>query len=79
MNAAGITDKLFRFADVLVGRLHGGLGQVNIFASLIFSGISGAALADVGGLGRIEIRHRVVAPLEHPVAVVDAPFVALRA
>ncbi len=56
MNAAGITEKLFRFADVLVGRLHGGLAQVNIVASLIFSGISGAALADVGGLGRIEIR-----------------------
>ena len=56
MNAAGITEKLFHFADVLVGRLYGGLAQVNIFASLIFSGISGAALADVGGLGRIEIK-----------------------
>lgn len=56
MNAAGITEKLFKFADVLVGRLHGGLAQVNIFASLIFSGVSGAALADVGGLGRIEIK-----------------------
>jgi tripartite ATP-independent transporter DctM subunit len=56
MNAAGITEKLFNFADVLVGRLYGGLAQVNIVASLIFSGISGAALADVGGLGRIEIR-----------------------
>lgn len=56
MNAAGITEKLFRFADVLVGRLYGGLAQVNIVASLIFSGVSGAALADVGGLGRIEIK-----------------------
>ena len=56
MNAAGITEKLFHFADVLVGRLYGGLAQVNIVASLIFSGISGAALADVGGLGRIEIK-----------------------
>jgi len=56
MNAAGITERLFRFADVLVGRLYGGLGQVNVFASLIFSGISGAALADVGGLGRVEIK-----------------------
>lgn len=56
MNAAGITEKLFRFAEVLVGRLYGGLAQVNIFASLIFSGVSGAALADVGGLGRIEIK-----------------------
>ena len=56
MNAAGVTRKLFHFADVLVSRLPGGLAQVNIFASLIFSGVSGAALADVGGLGRIEIK-----------------------
>ena len=56
MNSAGITEKLFKFADVLVGRLYGGLAQVNIVASLIFSGVSGAALADVGGLGRIEIK-----------------------
>lgn len=56
MNSAGITERLFHFADVLVGRLYGGLAQVNIVASLIFSGVSGAALADVGGLGRIEIK-----------------------
>lgn len=56
MNAAGVTDRIFRFADTLVGRVPGGLAQVNIFSSLIFSGMSGAALADVGGLGRIEIR-----------------------
>lgn len=56
MNLSGITDRIFRFADVLAGRLHGGLAQVNILASLIFSGISGAALADVGGLGRVEIK-----------------------
>lgn len=55
MNSAGVTDRIFRFADTLVGRLPGGLAQVNIFSSLIFSGMSGAALADVGGLGRIEI------------------------
>ncbi len=56
MNQAGITRRIFRFADTLVGRLPGGLAQVNIFSSLIFSGMSGAALADVGGLGRIEVR-----------------------
>ncbi len=55
MNLAGISEKIFKFADVLVGRAPGGLAQVNIFSSLIFSGMSGAALADVGGLGRIEI------------------------
>lgn len=56
MNLSGITDRIFHFASVLAGRLHGGLAQVNILASLIFSGISGAALADVGGLGRVEIK-----------------------
>lgn len=56
MNSSGITSRIFKFADTLVGRLPGGLAQVNIFASLIFSGMSGAALADVGGLGQIEIQ-----------------------
>ena len=56
MNQAGVTERIFRFADTLVGRIPGGLAQVNVFASLIFSGMSGAALADVGGLGRIEVK-----------------------
>ncbi|MDC7226001.1 MAG: TRAP transporter large permease [Spirochaetales bacterium] len=56
MNSTGITRRIFKFADTLVGRVPGGLAQVNIFASLIFSGMSGAALADVGGLGKIEIK-----------------------
>ena len=56
MNQAGITRRIFRFADTLVGRVPGGLGQVTIVASLIFSGMSGAALADVGGLGRILVK-----------------------
>lgn len=56
MNQAGITERIFRFANTLVGRVPGGLAQVNIVASLIFSGMSGAALADVGGLGRIEVK-----------------------
>jgi len=56
MNTSGITARIFSFADRMVGRLPGGLAQVNIFASLIFSGMSGAALADVGGLGQIEIK-----------------------
>ncbi len=68
MNAAGITQKLFHFADVMVGRLYGGLAQVNIFASLIFSGVSGAALADVGGLGRIEIKAMKDRGFELPLA-----------
>lgn len=55
MNLSGITDRIFRFAYTLVGRVPGGLAQVNVFGSLVFSGMSGAALADIGGLGRIEI------------------------
>ncbi|SDJ08604.1 TRAP transporter large permease [Salipiger marinus] len=59
MNQAGVTARIFRFADTLVGRVPGGLAQVNIFSSLIFSGMSGAALADVGGLGKIEVKAMV--------------------
>lgn len=55
MNASGISAHIYRFADTAVSRLPGGLAQVNIFGSLVFSGISGSALADIGGLGRIEI------------------------
>jgi tripartite ATP-independent transporter DctM subunit len=56
MNSAGITNRIYHFASTLAGRLPGGLAQVNIVGSLIFSGVSGAALADVGGIGRIEIK-----------------------
>jgi tripartite ATP-independent transporter DctM subunit len=56
MNSAGITTRIYRFADTAFGRLPGGLAQVNIGGSLIFSGMSGAALADVGGLGRVELK-----------------------
>ena len=56
MNAGGITDRLFSFARGLVGHFRGGLGQANIIASMIFSGMSGSAVADAGGLGAIEIK-----------------------
>ena len=55
MNSAGISRYIYKFADTAAGRLPGGLAQVNIFGSLIFAGMSGSALADIGGLGRIEI------------------------
>ena len=55
MTTSGITRRLFNFADIAVGRVPGGLAQVNILASLVFSGMSGASLADVGGLGQMEI------------------------
>jgi C4-dicarboxylate transporter, DctM subunit len=56
MNTGGITNRIFRFASALVGHKWGGLGQVNVIASLIFSGMSGAAVADAAGLGMIEIK-----------------------
>lgn len=56
MNAARITDRIFDFANLAVGRIPGGLGHVNILASLIFAGMSGSVLADVAGLGRMELR-----------------------
>ena len=54
MNTAGISLRIFRFADTLVGFLPGGLGHANILGSLIFSGMSGAAVVDAAGLGQIE-------------------------
>lgn len=56
MNSAGITEKIFNFADHVVGHLTGGLGHANVLASLIFSGMSGSAVADAGGLGSIELK-----------------------
>ncbi|TYC63594.1 TRAP transporter large permease [Rhodobacterales bacterium] len=56
MNSAGITTRIFAFARSVVGWMHGGLGHVNVGASVIFAGMSGAAVADAGGLGNIEIK-----------------------
>ena len=55
LNTSGITVRIFDFTKLMMGSIRGGLAQVNVVASLIFSGISGAALADIGGLGQIEI------------------------
>ena len=56
MNIAGITGRIYNFAVALVGWMRGGLGQVNIIGSVIFSGMSGTAIADAAGLGTIEIK-----------------------
>jgi tripartite ATP-independent transporter DctM subunit len=56
MNTGGITNRIFRFADACVGHIRGGLGQVNVLASLLFSGMSGAAVADAAGLGQVELK-----------------------
>lgn len=55
-NNAGVTERIFDFSLSLVGHIKGGLGHVNIIASMIFSGMSGAAVADAAGLGLIEIK-----------------------
>ncbi|TDT99579.1 MULTISPECIES: TRAP transporter large permease [Azorhizobium] len=56
MNIAGVTGRIYSFAVALVGWMRGGLGQVNIIGSVIFSGMSGTAIADAAGLGTIEIK-----------------------
>ena len=56
MNAGTISDRLLSFCVALVGRFRGGLGHVNIVASLIFSGMSGSAVADAAGIGKIIIQ-----------------------
>lgn len=56
MNASKLTDKIFDFANACLGHIRGGLGHVTILANMIFAGISGAALADVQGLGVVTIK-----------------------
>ena len=56
MNIAGVTGRIYAFAVALVGWMKGGLAQVNIIGSVIFSGMSGTAVADAAGIGTIEIK-----------------------
>lgn len=56
MGEGGISDRLIRFADVLVGRLRGGLAQANIASSSMFGSVSGSAVADVASIGSVLIR-----------------------
>jgi C4-dicarboxylate transporter, DctM subunit len=56
MNVGSMSDRLLRFCDALVGRFRGGLGHVNIAQSLVFSGMSGSAIADLAGTGKVMIR-----------------------
>ena len=55
MNSGKVTEKVFGFAMGFVGRFKGGLGHVNVLASLVFSGMTGSAIADASGLGKMEI------------------------
>ncbi len=56
MNTGGITRRVFDFANCLVGHITGGLGHVNVVASMLFAGMSGSAVADAAGLGTVEIK-----------------------
>ncbi len=55
MNASGITQRIIAFANVIVGGFRAGLAHVNIWASVIFAGLSGSAVADTSALGRVFI------------------------
>lgn len=55
MNAAGVTERLLEFANAVVGWIKGGLGMVNVGASMAFGGVSGSSTADVAGLGSVLI------------------------
>ena len=69
MNTSGVTTRLFNFATTLVGFLPGGLGHANCVASLIFAGMSGAAVADAAGLGQVEIKAMDDAGYDHDFSV----------
>lgn len=66
MNEGKVTEKIFGFANNLVGSLKGGLGHVNIVASIIFSGMTGSAVADASGLGLMEIKAMEDAGFDKP-------------
>jgi C4-dicarboxylate transporter, DctM subunit len=59
MNTGGITNRIFRFAKAVVGHIPGGLGHVSVVSSMIFSGMSGSAVADAAGLGQVQYKAMV--------------------
>ncbi|WP_373893748.1 TRAP transporter large permease [Virgibacillus sp. CBA3643] len=56
LNKAGISERIFNFADSFVGRVHGGMAHTNVLSSVVFSGMSGSSSADAAGLGTMLIR-----------------------
>ena len=62
MNAGTVSERLFDFCRILVGRLRGGLAQVDILVSVIFSGMSGSAIADAAGPGLVTIKQMLRKP-----------------
>jgi tripartite ATP-independent transporter DctM subunit len=69
LSDSGATEAIFDFAKELVGSIQGGMGHVNIFASIIFSGMSGSAVADAAGLGTIEYEMMTQAGYDDGMAV----------
>ena len=55
MDEGGVADRIFRFANALLGWSRGGLGNVTVFSSIIFAGMSGSSVADVASVGKISI------------------------
>lgn len=74
MNAGKLTDRIFDFVNSLIGHITGGLGHVNIVASMLFAGMSGSATADAGGLGAVILRamKRAGYPDDYSVGVTGA-------
>lgn len=62
MNAGTVSERIFDFCRILVGRMRGGLAQVDILVSVIFSGMSGSAIADAAGPGLVTIRQMLKTP-----------------
>lgn len=62
MNAGTVSERIFDFCRILVGRMRGGLAQVDIMVSVIFSGMSGSAIADAAGPGLVTIRQMLKKP-----------------
>lgn len=68
MNRLGLTESIFRIAKAYVGHLKGGLAHVNVLASMIFAGISGSSVADLGGLGKIELEAMTAAGFDKKIS-----------
>ena len=66
MNAGTVSERIFDFCRLLVGRMRGGLAQVDILVSVVFSGMSGSALADAAGPGLVTIRQMLKKPEYSP-------------
>jgi C4-dicarboxylate transporter DctM subunit len=62
MNAGTVSERIFDFCRILVGRMRGGLAQVDILVSVIFSGMSGSAIADAAGPGLVTIKQMLKKP-----------------